>query len=208
MPRHLVTITLISILTLASCSSGPATPEIIPPPTFKSLKHKDDVLNNLELAYKRRNFDQVDRLIADDFVFDNAQTLLWDKIDELIATANLFGPDDTEPPYTVSLQHVEHTTWGELKARYIDPVGGTSTVTTIDLALTYEVGDAAWRLDPDPQDIHPGEKWFLKTLTYDMTVNATPQTYVSVNLRARFGIRFTDIGGEKIWQIVSWIDDV
>jgi len=94
---------------------------------YRSLKEKDDVLINLQLAYNDRNISQYDKLLDDDFIFIFSQTdwqagktpRQWDRTSEIRATTNMFSrnPTGKDPITSLSLHGLPSQGVGRNPAR-------------------------------------------------------------------------------------------
>jgi len=81
-------------------------------------------------------------------------------------------------------------------------------VLSINLNLSYSAGE--WTAIVPEDQKYAGETWYLKTVVYNMTVQAEPNmTYVSTDIKAQFTIREgEDQDGSKIWRIIRWRDAI
>jgi len=157
-----------------------------PPPTYQDLTQKDHVLNNLKLSYNERNYARYAELLADPhFTY-------------------FFSPEDFAAGVTPEQ-------WGraadiDCHQHMFNPNTPVNKVLTIKLALQYPAGQ--WAATTPDQDQFPGETWYFKTVTYDLTVmiEAHPEniTYQARGMKAMFTLRQI----KQIWQIVEWRDDV
>jgi hypothetical protein len=86
-------------LLLAQLTSGcTKTEDFIPPPDFRPQDTEDNVLYNLQQAYKQRKYDEYAKLLADDFQFyfdEGTRTLKglpesWNRFEDSTETARLF----------------------------------------------------------------------------------------------------------------------
>ena len=194
----LVTLSLVTMSALNSCILDPEkTPDKDDgggtTQTFKSLEVRDDVLDNLELAYNTRNINEYDRLLDADFTFffspndvneGNVQFSQWDRAAELGATVNMFDPAFSPPTR--------------------DPIS------SIDLTITFPAGDNAWTVIPGTVDNgHLGEDWFEKTMQYLLTVKAGETTFTSgTPLDASLVVHQVEIEGKQIFRVIQWRDDI
>ena len=197
MKNRVLVFALLSVwlLPLASCTENQNQITIVPPPpSYKFLKNKDDVLFNLQKAYNERNDIQYAKILDQNFTFFFSQSDIddpdinvpteWHKAREITSANNMFN--GFAPPNQPELQ-----------------------ITDIKLYLTYTTGENEWARDPGTPTNHPGEDWFSKTVTYNMTIDlAGPDTFQSTHINASFLIRFAEVNGDSIWQIVVWRDDV
>jgi hypothetical protein len=156
--------------------------------TYKSLKEKDDVLENLELLYNQRNETQYARLLDENFTFFFSPTDFaegktppqWGRIKELSTAHNMFNPS------------------------YVGP---ENPITRINLVLSYTAGDQQWSAT-SPDSGYGGETWYEKTANYDLIVTTTSRTINALDMQALFVIRrcFVPLENDTLWQIIKWYD--
>jgi len=156
-----------------------------PPLSFKNLQNKDDILFNLELAYNKRDFEEFEKLLDDDFVFilsesdynsGEVDAPQWDRVRELSVNQQIFDPN----------------------------LDSGLRVISIDLSLDYSAGN--WTPLP-PDTNHPTETWYTQTVGYDLiTKTADDWEHRALDLNAQLTVRKNDSTG--LWQIVLWRDDV
>jgi len=195
----LVAVSFVALSALNSCILDPKKTPDKPDgggggnQTFKSLEVRDDVFNNLELAYNTRQINEYDRLLDDNFTFffspndvseGTVQFSQWDRAAEIGATRNMFDPTFSPPNR--------------------DPIS------SIDLSITFPEGDGAWQVIPGTADNgHPNEDWYEKTMTYLLTVKAGDTTFTSgTPLDASIVVRQVEADGKQIFRIVQWRDDI
>ena len=196
MPRRWIACGLLVAATvmLAGCADreNPASGGSLnsTPTGFKDLGGpRDNVLFNLEAAYNERNLTEYNRLLDDDFTFffspadvsdGKVSVNQWDRASEINATTNMFNVNFTPP--------------------------NGSPISSIDLSLVYPEGDNVWNM-ASPDQNHPGETWYQKSVDYFLTIVAGETTYTSGNpIKAQFTVRRDpDL---DIWRIVQWRDDV
>jgi hypothetical protein len=158
--------------------------------TYKSLKSKDDVLLNLELSYNERNLTQYDKLLDDNFTFffsdadfssGKVNYQQWDRALEIQSTRHLFDRNYS---------------------------GSQDPIRSISLKLLYSPGDIGWE-ETTPDSSYQGEKWYQKTVNYDLTVQTTANhQFLAQDLQALFVIRYAFVPSlnDTIWRIVQWYD--
>jgi hypothetical protein len=184
---------LVFVLGLSGCSNvGPLS--VRHPPltdSFENLETRDNLLHNLELAYKQRDFEQFRKLLDNSgafrFVFSPAdvrngvvKNSQWDLRAELEATERLLDPN---------------------------PPPGQPRADKIDLDLTYTAGDDEWQ--PFVPATHPNETWYDKQVEYTLKVRIGHRTYSQgKTVVALFTVRPIDVGGKTEWRIVTWRDDI
>jgi len=150
-------------------------------PLYEDLKQKDDVLHNLRWAYNQRNVVRIDQLLNADFIFH-------------------FSIADYQQGYTP--QQWDRASELAATSHMFDPYYPANPVTSINLDLFYPPGN--WVVvDPPP----PAETWYLKTVVYNLVVQAGELTYIALNTSMDVVVRFADAGGDSIWQIVDLSDD-
>lgn len=161
-----------------------------PPIPYQPLTVRDHLLENLELAYNERDIQGYQALFDDSGVFQF-----------------FFSPSD------VSQGKVRYSQW-DLAMEFattevmfdFDPLTVPSA-DNLDLELNYLEGDSGWQ--PELPASHPGETWYDKTVDYRLTVQAGQTTYAQNKLiTALFTVRFTEVDGDSVWQIVTWRDDL
>ena len=194
--RSILTISvMVFVLGLStSCILDPKETKKEPPGTiqkvYQDLTQEDHVLNNLELAYNEQNFPKYAELL------DEPHFIYY------------FSDEDFAAGKTPEQ-------WGRTEdldshQKMFNPNNQVHKVLSIKLTLQYPAGQ--WIATTPDQGQYPGETWYYKSVSYNLTVvvNAQPEniTYLAQNLKALFTIRQVDRGGKKIWQIVEWRDDV
>jgi hypothetical protein len=165
--------------------------EIVDNRIFRPLDKRDNIFFNLQLAYDQRNYGPYEELFDPEdgvFVFH-------------------FSPTD------VSEGRVDVPNWGlrkELdsarKLLDVSPPAGQPFASTINLELTATEDEEDWIPFVDPS--HPSEVWYRKTFTYDLSVTVGETTHAESGIIAQFDVRFTEVGGDSLWQVVTWRDDV
>ena len=181
------------LLGLNSCILDPKEDKPKDPPAsqYKCLEvtcPRDNVLNNLQSAYNDRNISRYDELLDADFIFyfserDVDSPGSWSRAAEINANKNMFDPNYSSPTQ--------------------------EPVQDIDLSLVYPLGDDQWtQVTPDDQIKYPGEMWYRKIVTYNLTVQLPGNfQYVGRNKQAQFTVRAATADSKQIWQIVVWQDD-
>jgi hypothetical protein len=190
---------VLAILLAASLESCFEDDTVGPPPaprnSYKTLDAdgpRDNVLHNLQLSWNDRNINRYDQLLDADFIFyfspaDVSGGVVsgeyWSRAAEINANQNMFDPNYSNPVQ--------------------DPVED------IDLTLSYPAGDEEWTpIDAPDQLKYPGETWYDKVVTYNLTVQITGDfQYVGRNKQAQFTVRAATRDSKQYWQIVVWRDD-
>ena len=180
---------------MTSCLLDPENkkgPGSDPTPTvYEDLTQKDHVLLNLDKAYNEMNIDEYKRLLVNEFTFffsqedidsNLVQNVSWGRLAEEEATSNMFN-------------RVPSTKEGFVIDR-------------IDLRLDYTPGDDVWIREVGSPGNHEGEDWYERTVTYNMTITAGDESFISVDIIASFVIKQVDVNGAMIWKIVAWRDDI
>ena len=174
----------------ASCIFDPEkTPggeEKKPPPSYKNLAEKDDVLFNLQLLYPQYDWVEYSRVLDDDLIFFFSDADIANGI-----------------PFTQFNRSDEIRT-----LQHMGDDSRDDAVLSINLNLSYSAGE--WTAIVPEDQKYAGETWYLKTVVYNMTVQAEPNmTYVSTDIKAQFTIREgEDQDGSKIWRIIRWRDAI
>jgi hypothetical protein len=181
------------LLPIGSCSDDDVGPPLEPREVYKSLdtdSPRDNVLFNLQTAYNDRNINRYDELLDDDFVFYfsdedvlNGFPHYWSRAAEINANKNMFDPNYSNP--------------------------NQQPVQDLDLILTYPGGDDQWTpFDAPDQVKYPGETWYTKTVTYNLTLTLPGDfQYISHNKQADFTLRAATKDSKQYWKIVVWRDD-
>jgi hypothetical protein len=180
---------------LGSCifspKEAPRKPGDPPGGNFLPLDKRDNLLHNLELAYDQRNHEEFRKLLdqSGDFIFFFSPTDVsegrvknsqWDVSQELAATQKMF--DRNPPP-------------------------GVPRADRVDLTLTFTEGEDEWQ--PFVSSTHPDETWHKKPVEYRLFVKVGDVDYTQNKaVIAEFTARFTEAGGDSLWQIVRWRDDI
>jgi hypothetical protein len=160
---------------------------------YKSLaadQPRDNALFNLQVSYNERNIEHYDDLLdeglefyfgAEDVMNGNPQS--WGRAAEMSAATNLFDPNYANPQQPAAQD--------------------------IDLSLVYPQGDDEWTpIEPEDQVTYPGETWYQKIVTYNLTVQISGEfQYVGLNKQAAFVLRAATVESEQYWKIVVWRDD-
>jgi hypothetical protein len=172
------------------------------------LTKKDDVLCNLEFAYRYRDLAELTRLMDPAFVFYFSPEDVggnipsqWDRASELLATDKMFGSPVTgirnlsSSASAPSPVDVQEATWGFIKAAFQN---ANEPAVSISLSLTYDIGEDTWLAFPP---------FYLKYAYYSIVVVAGDDTFVSAPGRqALFTVHLAEVNGESIWQLVEWRD--
>ncbi|HXV14713.1 MAG TPA: hypothetical protein VEC56_10965 [Candidatus Krumholzibacteria bacterium] len=176
---------ILLLLLLSACEDDPAQPQGNQrAQTFQALTTREAVLNNLELAWTKRNVDKIDELLDDDFTFYFSQGDVggglppsWGRAAELAATTALFISNSSPPPS-----------------------GPVCTRVLVDIALD----DAIWTEVPGPVAAL-GEVWYSATVSYTATFEMEPDdTYITVpGATAEFIVRQVE---DDQWRLVEWHD--
>ena len=155
-----------------------------PPPSYKDLAEKDDVLFNLQLLYPQYDWVEYNRVLDDDLIF-------------------FFSEDDIGEGFTEFEKEDEIRT-----LQHMGDNSRENAVLSINLNLSYSAGE--WTEIVPGDQKYAGENWYQKTVVYNMTVQAEPNmTYVSTDIKAQFTIREgEDQDGSKIWRIIRWRDAI
>ena len=182
------------VMPIWSCSDDDSNP-VKPKAGYKTLDAdgpRDNVLNNLQFAYNDRNISRYDELLDQDFIFyfseyDFQNGLVtveyWSRAAEINANKNIFDPNYSNPTQ--------------------------EPVQDIDISLAYLSGDDEWTPIPAPDQVRfPGETWYTKTVTYNLTVTLPGDfQYICHNKQADFTLRAATKDSKQSWKIVVWRDD-
>jgi len=202
MDRNIIRIALVALMAgglLNSCildpknekndddDGGTSTP-------YEDLTQRDHILINLDKAYNEMNINEYRNLLApgDDFTF-------------------FFSQAD------IDSGHVENSSWGraaEESATHnmfnrVPSKDEGFVIDRIDLRLDYTPGEDVWVLDAGAPGNHEGEDWYERTVTYNMTITAGNDSFISTDIIASFVIKLVDMGGGDMrWKIIAWRDDI
>jgi len=184
---------------VTSCSEdpkNPVDPDPTPPVTsaYKDLTLRDHVLINLEESYTEMNINEYKRLLGPggEFTFFFSRTDIdsgfvqntsWGRAAEESATSNMFnGVPSKDEGFVID---------------------------RIDLRLSYTPGEDIWIKDEGAPGNHDGEDWYERTVTYNMTITAGSDSFISTDIIASFIIKQFDVGGGDLrWRIIAWRDDI
>ncbi len=211
------------LLIICSCSEDRIIPDInIPVPI--SLKEKDDVLYNLELAYNNRNIDHYVRLLVQEFIFifspedfvSGKTPQFLNRNEDITAMRNLFGiAESTEFTMSPFLHKTRGpmpfagpgaSSWGSIKATYLHSVN--DSLESLTLNFSYAEGDIAWEESPPPSQ-YLDEVWYQKTATCDLTMKLNNgESYYVIDSYSLFVVRYTynEAVSDSIWQLARWYD--
>ncbi len=173
------------VCALVACSDDPTAPHPSPPPTFKSLATRSDVLFNTQLAYNQRNIAQYEKLLDDNFTFFATPGDVkgglpdhWERADEVLYNSRLFDKDYPGP----------------YRCRKID----------IDLA--FETG-VTWTATAAPPAF-PGETWYTTTVYYNFDIDVEPdkQYGAPANSRLEITVRNAGTADAPQWRLVEMHD--
>jgi len=157
---------------------------------YQDLTQKDHVLNNLELSYNEQNYQRYAELLDDPHF-----TYFFSEAD--------YHENKTPEQWGRADDLDSHQ-------KMFNPNTPIHKVLSIKLSLEYPAEQ--WIATTPDQGQFPGETWYYKSVSYDLTVvvEAQPEniTYLAQNLKALFTIRQIEKDGKMIWQIVEWRDDV
>jgi hypothetical protein len=190
--RPFLTVLLVAMVaTTASCIFDPDPPGDVPPPPsqkFQNLTEKWHVLNNIELAYTKRNIQKYDQLLDENFTFflstgdvGNDLPAQWDRTVEITANTNLF---------------------------VADPPGELPRCKDIEMDVQWEDSEGqpilAWIEITTPG----GEKWYTTTVFYDFRFEVEPDmTYINNGgAKAQFTIRNAGTEDAPVWKLVEFRD--
>ena len=158
-------------------------PDVDPPQT------RDDVLNELQVAYNQRSLLEYQKLLDTDFLFFFADADVNDPVDPVPES---WGWDD------------EMAATGHL----FDPAyeGDEDPVTRISLTLQ---ASPNWT-PTEPEDPRfAGETWYVNVARYNLFVQtAGPTDFQAVDIQTEFTVRQSEVDGHMEWRIVRWRDDI
>lgn len=190
MTTKIAAILFLVIFTVAfalACDSDEIGTTTLPVDEPDPLKEKDGTLFVLELLFNEYNATEYDRLLDNDFVF-------------------FFSDADFRNGKTPEqwAREVETRSYNN----FFDPNRANDRVLSRSLKLTYPA-DNWTEIDPPDPAQYPGEKWYVKTIVYGMSVviDVVPELiYIGNGMKAEFTIRWDDKKGH--YRLILWRDDV
>ena len=169
---------------LVACDPDPVRPGGTPAAAYENLSQRAHVLNNLELAYNKRNITKYDELLDDNFTFvlspgdvDAGLPPQWGRAEELQYNRDLFD--------------VNYAGQGRCKSILLDVVWEDSLV---------------WQAETMPSA--PGETWYTATAYYRFKFEFEPDiTFVNLSgAKAEFVVRNAGTDAAPHWQLVEMYD--
>ena len=177
--RHLLIAALATaIATSLGCSDDGTTPPPAPKPPEPDLSRREDVLNDIEYAYrsiKSGGIQKYDNLLDADFIFFYTDgdvaggiPVQWGRAEEIKTTSGLFD-----------------------------------NATKIDLDIDWEkLVPSGW-----VESTVNGETWYSLTANYNFTIVIGADTYLSnAGARATFTVRNAGTEAAPRWQLVEFHD--
>lgn len=154
------------------------------PRLIKDLTHREDVFNNIEVAYNKRRIDYYRGVLDQNFTFflstgdvNNGLPVSWNRPDEIDVNTKLFDQNNTELP----CQSIFMDIWAEDGVSWIE-------------------------ISPESA---PTETWYQTTLNYDFKFEISPNTYIPLTgAEAVFTVRDAGKFGQydHHWQLVEMRD--
>jgi hypothetical protein len=175
------------VAAMSSCIFSPEKDTgdpVEPAKKFEDLSQRSHVLNNIELAYNKRNITQYDRLLDDNFTFffstgdvGGGLPQSWGRADELVATTAMFDPNYT----------------------------GENRCKSIRMDLQFEDGVTWVEVIPGSA---PDEVWYTTTVFYEFKIDTEPDnTWLAVpGAKAQFTVRNTGTESAPLWKLVEFRD--
>jgi hypothetical protein len=169
---------------LVACSDS-TTPHPSPPPVFKSLTTRSDVLFNTQLAYNKRDITQYEKLLDDNFTFFPTPGDVkgglpdhWERAEKVLYNSRLF--DENYP--------------------------GPHRCKKIDMDLAFETG-VTWTATAAPPAFS-GETWYSTTVYYDFNIDVEPDTQYQPNAGSSMEITARNAGSSDApqWRLVEMRD--
>ncbi len=183
------------VATAASCIFDPKSDTPVIPPNnqkFQNLSERWHVLNNVELAYTKRNLDKYDQLLDNDFTFFLSSGDVggglpdsWDRNTEVQANTNLFSTDQPPAPLKRCISIVMNVQWEDDQGK----------------------PNLAWIEFTPPNS---SETWYTTTVKYDFKIDVEGDlTYINnPGSQAQFTVRDAGPVGDlpHHWQLVEFRD--
>lgn len=180
-------ILLLALSLVPACGNDPTSPPPDPAQVVQPLTTRSAVLNNIEVAYNKRNPEVIDALLDGSFTFflspgdvGGGLPVQWGRSDELEVTTRLFLSNGNSPgngPVCLSIK--------------------------LDIVLDDEI---VWQ--PVVPEAFPDETWYATTVVCSGTFKMEPdQTYVTRSgYEAQFTVRNVGSGGVQDWRLIEWRD--
>ena len=174
-------ILLVGLVAFVACGDDDPVDNGDPSPEYANLSQKQHVLNNIELAYNRRNIEKYDELLDENFTFflsagdvGGGLPAQWDRAVEVSANMHLFTSDEGYPRCTdieMDVQWEDGVTWAEVPA-------------------------------------FGGETWYTTTVFYSFEFKMDPNyTWLSnPGAKAQFTVRNAGTEEAPRWQLVEMHD--
>ena len=144
MKRSLFAALMVAVVALVACGDDdPTGPVPNQPADFKNLTEKSHVLNNIEVAYNRRNIQRYEQLLDQDFTFflstgdvGGGLPSQWDRSTDITANTNLFAvdpPDDIPRCKNIEMNVEWEDDSGNSKVTWVEITtpGGEKRYTTL-----------------------------------------------------------------------------
>lgn len=196
----LITVALLS-MTAAGCIFSPSPGNDPPPPVeqYEPIVNPVSLINNLKLAYQKRDYDKFATLFHPDYQFrylnQNLVEEYWGLDEELKIHRRMFRPADIQPPDP--------------------PLDPALWLSSVDISLTGTTGfddrpQYLYDQVSNPEGLHP-ETWDVTGADYSATVlfQTQGETDYRVEGRAEFVVardksKAADAAGA--WLIYRWRD--
>jgi hypothetical protein len=170
---------------------APPDPDPVEGGSYLPLDKRNNLLHNLELAYKQRVIEEYTKLL------DNSGAFIF-----------YFGQDDLSQGIVTSSQWGVGADLASTEALFDrNPPQGEPRADDVVLDLIYTDDEDDWF--PFVPETHPDETWYTRTVEYSLSVRVGLTTYTqNKQVFAKFTARFTEVDGDSLWQIVTWHDDI
>jgi hypothetical protein len=184
---------LVGFVSISACDEDPVVcDDCVPGHDDPPTPTRVSVLNNLEIAYNRRDIDKYIELLDEDFamffssgdVRDGRTPEQWGRADEVAANTNLFNDEYVDQ----------------------DPSDGIQPrCTKITLDVKWEDGVLWQEIEPASA---PGEKWYTATIFYNYQFDVEPDLHLinHSGSKAQFTVRNAGTDAELHWQLVEMRD--
>jgi len=162
------------------------------PAAYLPLTARENLLNNLELAYNERNFERFREL------FDSTEDIFL----------FFFSPNDVKDGLVKNSQWDLGRELAATEAMFAQGgAPGEPIAESIRLELIYVENEDEWQ--PFTPSSHPNETWYDRSVEYFLEVRVGVTTYSQrAPVLALFTVRQVTVDGNDIWQIVTWRDDL
>ncbi len=181
-------IALLSLVLVPACEDDPARPQPAENNAVRmALTSRQAVLNNIEVAYNKRQALVYDELLDEQFTFffstgdvGGGLPVQWDRLDEMSATTALFSSNKQSVP--------------------------PANLVCLRIALDISIDNLQW--DPIVPDQFPTETWYSATCVYAFRFDFEDDRSYSneTGTKAQFVVRNVGTDENPQWRLVEMRD--